>query len=117
MPTGSTNRKIKSEKTHIKSGDLVYVISGKEKGKTGKIIKFLKDKNMALVEKLNIVKKHSKATQKNPTGGIIEKEAGIHVSNLMLYDATIGEPTRIRNSRLKSGEKVRISVKSGEEIK
>jgi large subunit ribosomal protein L24 len=105
------------KKLHIKSGDTVYVIAGKEKGKTGKVIKVLHKKDGALVEKLNIVKRHQKQSQKNPTGGIVEKESPIHISNLMIYDPSERKPVRIGRKFLGSGEKVRYSKKSGEEIK
>jgi large subunit ribosomal protein L24 len=107
----------KGKKLSIKSGDTVYVITGKEKGKTGKVIKVLHKKGGALVEKLNIVKRHERQSQKNPTGGIVEKEAPINISNLMLYDASERKPVRIGHKLLSSGEKVRYSKKSGEEIK
>jgi len=106
----------RSRKYNVKKGDTVYVVAGKEKGKTGKVIKVLKKDNVALVEKLNIVKRHSKASQKNPTGGIIEKESPIHLSNLMLNDQASGGPVRIGHKMLDSGEKVRYSKKTGEEI-
>ncbi len=101
----------------IKVGDTVYVTAGKEKGKTGKVIKIEHGKQRALVEKLNIVKRHSKPTQQNPTGGIAEKEAPIHISNLMFYDESESAPSRVGFKVLNGGEKVRISKKSGEEIK
>jgi len=93
------------------------VVSGKEKGKTGKVTKLMPAKNAAIVEKLNMVKRHERATQKNPTGGIVEKEAPIHVSNLMAYDPAEGGPVRMGHKVLGSGEKVRYSKKSGEEIR
>jgi large subunit ribosomal protein L24 len=107
----------KTKKFHIKAGDTVYVTAGKEKGKTGKVIKILRKEDRAIVEKLNVVKRHSRASQKDPTGGISEKEAGIHISNLMLHDSSVGGPVRIGRKILVSGEKVRYSKKSGEEIK
>ena len=111
------NRNAKSKKIHIKTGDMVYVIAGKEKGKTGKIIRLLRDKDKALVEKLNIVKRHSRPSPKNPTGGIIEKESPSHVSNLMLCDSRAKVPVRVGHKVLPGGEKVRYSKKSGEEIR
>jgi len=84
--TQTINSTDKRAKMYVKKGDTVYVISGKEKGKTGKVLKVLRSKNTALVEKLNIVKRHQRPTQANPSGGIVEKEAPIHVSNLMLFD-------------------------------
>lgn len=117
MGTQVNNSIDKRAKMYVKKGDTVYVVSGKEKGKTGKVIKVLRSKNTALVEKLNIVKRHQRPTQANPTGGIVEKEAPIHVSNLMLFDETESKPTRIGRKTLSTGEKVRFSKRSGEEIK
>jgi large subunit ribosomal protein L24 len=108
---------INKRKLNIRSGDTVYVLAGKEKGKTGKVIKVLHKKDSALVEKLNIVKRHQRQSQKNPTGGIVEKESPIHISNLMIYDASERKPVRIGRKFLAGGEKVRYSKKSGEEIK
>lgn len=102
---------------HIKSGDTVYVISGKEKGKTGKVIRILRDKRKAVVEKLNMVKRHARPSQRNPGGGIIEKEAGIHISNLMIYCTKCSRPVRIGRKRLSSGEKIRYCRRCDEEIK
>ncbi|GBD37823.1 50S ribosomal protein L24 [bacterium HR37] len=105
------------KKFHIKKGDTVYVIAGKEKGKTGKVLRILRDKNKAIVERLNIVKRHMRPSPKNPAGGIVEKEAGIHISNLMLYCPKCSRPTRVGRKRLGSGEKVRYCKRCGEEIK
>lgn len=107
----------KSKNMNIKNGDFVYVIAGKEKGKKGKVLKIIRNKSMVVVEKLNMVKRHSRPSQKSPTGGIIEMEAPMHVSNLMLVDPSEGLPVRIGYRVLSSGEKVRYSRKTGEEIK
>lgn len=106
----------RKRKLHIKKGDTVYVIAGKEKGKTGKVVKIIKDENKAVVEKLNIVRRHLKPSQKNPAGGIVEVESGIHISNLMVYDPKERKPTRTGIKVLSTGEKIRFSKKSGEEI-
>ena len=103
-------------KINIKSGDTVYVTVGKDKGKTGKVLRVLSDKNKVVVEKVNIVKKHTKPTQKNPAGGISDIELGIDISNVMLYDTKAKSPTRVRFEIKENGKKVRISKKSGEEI-
>ena len=100
----------------LKKGDTVMVITGSEKGKTGKILKVLKQENRVLIEKLNLVKKHSKPSQKNPQGGIREMEAPINLSNVMYYDAKAGKPTRLGIKLLKDGRKARVSRKSGEVI-
>lgn len=107
----------KQQKFHVKTGDTVLVISGNEKGKKGKILKMLTDKQRAIVERLNIVKKHIKPSAQNPQGGIIEKEAGIHISNLMLIDPKTGEPTRIGRKLNEKGKLQRYSKKTKEFIK
>jgi large subunit ribosomal protein L24 len=98
---------------HVKKGDKVMVISGKDKGKTGVILSALPKKDRVLVEGVNIVKKHSKPSQMNPQGGIISQEAPIHVSNVMPLDPKTGEPTRVGLKEV-DGKKVRIAKKSGE---
>ncbi|MBP0727067.1 50S ribosomal protein L24 [Bacillus sp. RG28] len=98
---------------HVKKGDKVQVISGKDKGKQGVILAAFPKKNRVLVEGVNIVKKHAKPTQANPQGGIIEKEAPIHVSNVMALDPKTGVPTRV-GYQLVDGKKVRVAKKSGE---
>ncbi len=108
---------IETGKLHIKNGDTVYVISGKEKGKTGKVIKILRDENKAIVERLNVIKRHARPSQKNPSGGIIEKEAGIHISNLMPYCPKCKRPSRVGRKKLAGGEKVRYCKRCNEEIK
>ncbi|AKU26863.1 50S ribosomal protein L24 [Geobacillus sp. DSP4a] len=98
---------------HVKKGDKVQVISGKDKGKQGVILAAFPKKNRVIVEGVNIVKKHSKPSQANPQGGIIEKEAPIHVSKVMPLDPKTGEPTRI-GYKIVDGKKVRYAKKSGE---
>jgi large subunit ribosomal protein L24 len=100
----------------IHKGDRVMVISGEDRGKEGKVLKvFLKD-NRAIVEGVNFVKRHVRPTQKNPQGGIVEKEASVHMSNIMVIDPKTNEPTRTRFEKLQDGRKVRVSKKSGEMI-
>lgn len=98
---------------HVKKGDKVMVISGKDKGKTGVILAAFPKKDRVIVEGVNIVKKHSKPSQMNPQGGIINQEAPIHVSNVMPIDPKTGEPTRV-GYKVVDGKKVRIAKKSGE---
>ncbi len=100
---------------HVKTGDKVKVITGKDKGKEGVILKTFPKKDRVIVEGINIVKKHRKASQTNPTGGILEEAAPIHVSNIMLIDAKTGEPARV-GSKVVDGKKVRVSKKTGEII-
>ena len=110
--TKTTTHKIK-----IKKGDLVKVIAGNSKGVQGKVLTVLVDKNRAIVEGANIVKKHTKPSAANPNGGIIEKEAGINISNLAVIDPKSGETTRIGRKLNADGKLVRYAKKSGEEIK
>lgn len=97
---------------HVKKGDKVRVISGKDKGKTGIILAAYPKESRVLVEGVNIVKKHSKPSQANPQGGIISQEAPIHVSNVMPIDPKTGNPTRVGHTTV-DGKKVRVA-KSGE---
>lgn len=105
------------KKFHIKKGDTVIVISGNSKGQEGKVLNVVREKERAIVEGVNLVSKHTKPNAKSPQGGIIKKEATIHVSNLMLKDPKTGKPTRIGRRPDKNGKLVRYSKKSGEEIK
>ena len=104
-------------KLHIKKDDTVFVLSGNDKGKTGKVLKVFVDKQRALVEGVNIVSKSAKPSAKHPQGGIIKQEAPIHISNLNVVDPKSGKPTRIGRRRGADGKLVRYSKKSGEEIK
>ena len=104
-------------KLHIKKDDTVIVLAGEDKGKTGKVLKVLVDKNRAIVEGINIVSKSAKPSAKNPQGGIIKQEAPIHISNLSFVDPKSGKATRIAIKTTEDGKKVRIAKKSGEEIK
>ena len=104
-------------KLHIKKDDTVIVLAGEDKGKTGKVLKVLVDKNRAFVEGINIVSKSAKPSAKNPQGGIVKQEASIHISNLSLIDPKSGKATRVAVKKTEDGKKVRIAKKSGEEIK
>ncbi|KAF9140277.1 hypothetical protein BGX30_006766 [Mortierella sp. GBA39] len=105
-----------SNKLHVKKEDTVMVISGKDKGKKGRVIAAYPRENRVLVEGVNMVKKHQKPNQSNPQGGIIEQEAPIHVSNVMHIDPKSGKVTRIGYKTLDNGKKVRVAKKSGEVI-
>lgn len=106
-----------AKKLFVKKGDLVYVIAGKYKGVKGRVLEVYPKKDRVLVEGVNIVKKHTKPSAKYPNGGIIEKEAPIHISNVMLVDPATGQPTRISRKRDENNKLIRISKKSGEVIK
>ena len=103
-------------KLHIKKGDIVYVNTGVDKGKTGRVLRVFVEKQRAIVEGLNMVSKHTKPNAKSPQGGIEKKEAPIHISNLNVVDPKSGKPTRIGRKEVK-GKLVRYAKKSGEEIK
>jgi large subunit ribosomal protein L24 len=100
---------------HVKKGDKVQVISGKDKGKQGVILQSFPKNSKVVVEGVNIVKKHAKPSQMNPQGGILNQEAPIHVSNVMPLDPKTGVPTRVGYATV-DGKKVRVAKKSGESL-
>ncbi len=102
-------------KMHVKKGDKVQVISGKDKGKQGVVLQALPKNNRVVVEGINVVKKHAKPSQDNPQGGILNVEASIHASNVMLIDPKSNEPTRVGYKDV-DGKKVRVAKKSGEAL-
>ena len=104
-------------KLHIKKGDIVSVLAGDDKGKTGRVLSVQVKKNRAIVEGVNIVSKSTKPSAKFPQGGIVKIEAPVHISNLNLVDPKSGKPTRIGRKLNDAGKLVRYSKKSGEEIK
>lgn len=97
----------------VKKGDKVKVITGKDKNKEGVVLTAFPKKDQVIVEGINMVKKHQKPSAAAPQGGIIETEAPIHVSNVMVVDPTTGEPTRVGHKEV-DGKKVRVSKKTGE---
>lgn len=102
-------------KLKIKSGDSVVVTAGDNKGSEGKVLRVLPEKNKAIVEGVNMVSKHEKPSASNPQGGILKKEAPIHISNLSLIDPKTKKATRV-GYRIENGKKVRFSKKSNQEI-
>lgn len=105
------------KKLKIKKNDTVKVIAGEDKGQQGRVLRVMVEEQRAIVEGINLVSKHSKPTSANPQGGIVKREAAIHISNLMLVDAK-GNSTRVgKKIDEKSGKTVRYSKKSGEVIK
>ena len=83
------------KKLHIKKGDTVFVNAGESKGQQGRVLEVIRKKERAIVEGINLVSKHTKPNAKSPQGGIVKKEASVHISNLMLVDPSTGKPTRI----------------------
>jgi len=105
------------KKLKIKKGDQVAVIAGESKGMKGRVLIVDRDKDRAIVEGVNLVSKHAKPNSKTPKGGILKKEAPVHVSNLMVVDPASGKPTRVGRRLNDKNKLVRYSKKSGEEIK
>jgi len=105
------------KKLHIKKGDVVKVNSGEYKGQQGRVLEIDRAKSRAIVEGVNMVSKHAKPSADNPQGGIIKKEAAVHISNLNPVDPSSGDPTRIGRKLNDKNKLVRYSKKSGEEIK
>jgi len=104
-------------KLHIKKGDIVFVNSGEDKGKTGRVLNVLVTEQRAIVEGVNMVSKHTKPNAKSPQGGIVKKEASVHISNLNVVDPKTGKATRIGRKKDADGKLVRYAKKSGEVIK
>ena len=100
----------------IKKNDTVEVIAGREKGKRGRVLSVYPQKDRLLIEKINIIKRHMKPSRKQTQGGIIEKEASIHMSNVMLICPKCNKPTRVGNSVLQDGRKLRMCKKCGEVV-
>jgi large subunit ribosomal protein L24 len=103
------------KKLHVRTGDDVVVITGKDKGKKGRILSAYPKTGRVLVEGVNMVKKHTRPNPSNPQGGIVTQEAAIDASNVMIVDPKSGEPTRIGH-KIVEGKKVRIAKKSGETL-
>jgi large subunit ribosomal protein L24 len=104
-------------KFHIKKGDTVIVITGDSKGQQGRVLNINREKETIIVEGVNLISKHTKPNTTSPQGGILKKEAAIHISNLMLIDPSSGKPTRIGRKLNEKDKIVRYAKKSGEEIK
>ncbi len=101
-------------KVHVKKGDTVLVTAGKHKGKKGKVVSVEPAKSRLIIEDINVVKRHTKPTRQLPQGGIMEKEAPVHSSNVMLYCSKCNQPTRIKKKLLEDGKKVRECKHCGE---
>lgn len=101
----------------LKKGDKVVVIAGKERGKTSTIIRVIADKNLVVLDGLNLAKRHRRANAQNRKGQIIDKSMPIHASNVMIVDPKSGKPTRVKITRGKDGERQRVTVRSGQELK
>lgn len=102
--------------TYLKCGDIVQVLTGRSKGKTGKVLRINHAKARVFVERLNLVKRHTKPTQKKPQGGVVEKEASLHWSNVLLVCEPCAKPVRVRRTRTAEGARQRACVKCGKVI-
>jgi len=102
-------------KQNIKKGDTVIVITGRDKGKTGKVVRLLQDQDKVLIERIAVVKRHRKSQGRNP-GGILEKETPIHISNVMLLCPSTNKPTRVGRKTLDNGSSVRVARVSGQVV-
>lgn len=107
----------KQPKLHIRKGDMVKVLAGDDKDKTGKVLEIIAEKNRAIVEGINMVTKHQKPSAGKPEGGIKKMEGTIHISNLMLLEPSTGKPTRVGRKLDEKGKLQRYSKKTGEIIK
>jgi large subunit ribosomal protein L24 len=107
-------RRVYMSKMRIKKGDMVRVISGRDKGKEGKVLRRIPTRNMLLIEGVNVVTKHSRPSQKNPQGGILRQEAPIHADKVMLVCPACGGAARVSRAFLEDGRKVRLCKKCGE---
>ncbi len=104
------------EKFRIKKGDTIMVVAGKERGKTGKVLQVLTKGGRVTVEKLNIMKRHTKPNAKNKQGGILEREGSIAISNVMAYCESIQKPSRVKMKTFDDGRKVRVYQKAPTEV-
>tara|TARA_B110000014_G_scaffold219819_1_gene175547 strand:+ start:74 stop:400 length:327 start_codon:yes stop_codon:yes gene_type:complete len=102
------------QKHHVKKGDIVEVISGRERGKRGKVLRVITEESKVVVEKLNMIKRHTKPSQANQQGGILEREGKIHISNVLPVDPKTSKPSRISRKKLEDGSTVRVTKRSGE---
>jgi large subunit ribosomal protein L24 len=112
----ANNQKGSTGKRHVRTGDTVKVIAGNSKGKTGKVVSVITDKDRVVVEGVNLITKHLKPNAKNPQGSIEKREAGVHISNVQLVDPKSGEATRIGRKLNDDGKLQRYSKKSGDFI-
>jgi large subunit ribosomal protein L24 len=105
-----------SSKLKVKKGDRVVVITGRDKGKEGEVLKVLPSESRLIVQGVNVAKRHTRPSAANPSGGILDKELSIHISNVAHLDPKSGKPTRVGFKLLESGRKVRVARRSGETI-
>ena len=100
----------------VKKDDTVLIICGNDKGRRGRVLRVLPEKDRVIVEGVRMMKKHTKPTQRDPQGGIVEREASMHISNVMVVDPKTDAPTRVRRRTLDDGRSVRVAARSGEMI-
>lgn len=107
---------METRKLNLKKDDIVQIITGRERGKKGKVLAILPERNRLTVEKLNMVKRHMKPSAQNKQGGILEKEASLHISNVLLVCDKCGKGVRVKRKKLEDGKRVRTCAKCGEVI-
>lgn len=105
---------MKQMKCHVKKNDQVMVIAGKEKGKIGKVLSVIPEKERVIIERVNFIKRHTRPSARHRQGGILEREGSIHISNVMVYCSKCNKPSRIGHKMLEDGKKVRVCQKCGE---
>jgi large subunit ribosomal protein L24 len=111
-----TSRAARPQTSRVKKNDTVMVITGREKGKTGKVLRVEREDNRVVIERLHMVKRHQKPRQQGQQGGVIEKEASIHLSNVMIMCDRCNAPARVGSKRLEDGSGVRMCRRCGEAI-
>ncbi len=116
MATRRAQKNLTVTKTRVRKGDTVVVVAGREKGKVGKVLHVNPRESRVTVEKLNMVKRHTKPSQKIRQGGILDREAPMHISNVMLYAQTLEKPSRITIKTLEDGRRVRVLQKSPDDV-
>ncbi len=116
MPVSKGAETVEKKQPHIKKNDKVVVRAGKEKGKIGTVLSVDSERNRVLIEKVNMVKRHTRPGGANAQGGILEKEAPVHLSNVMIVCTKCAEPSRVGKQKLEDGSKVRVCKKCGEFI-
>ena len=99
---------------HVRKGDMVIVIAGKDKGKRGKVLRVLNKKDRVVIERVNMVKRHTKPSQRNPQGGIVEKEGSVHVSNVAHFSEKLGKAAKVSIQVNEAGKRIRVLKKTGE---
>ena len=116
MAIRRAHKRLTVTKSRVRKGDMVIVVAGREKGKVGKVLRVNPRDSRVMVEKLNMIKRHTKPSQKIRQGGIVEREAPMHISNVMLYAQALEKPSRVTVKTLDDGRRVRVLQKSPDDV-